>query len=278
MFSGLLASHQTSLADQALHAVFDPLRLAGIGNYWRVVGASLAAHTLLYRAVPALSAAVVPRIFGRLSAADRKTWAVSAICLAHCVYDVCVIAAYFHDPALNGDRMDGFNTRFEWHLAVALGYYAWDLGLCVRDFGNYGPMYLIHGVLGVFGLLILTSQQLQFYAIPYLLPELSSIFLHARQLLKLAGRAGTVAYKANFAVFLATYVATRIGFEAYQSALLIAAVVRGQTGGAFYPFAVFFAVLGVTLTVLNTIWLRQILRAAYHTILQPTGEPPAKAE
>ncbi|KAJ2766227.1 hypothetical protein IWQ56_003798 [Coemansia nantahalensis] len=278
MLGRLFASHQTSWADQALHAVFDPLALAGVGNYWRVAVASLVAHTLLYLAVPALSAAVVPRTHGRLSAADRKTWAVSITGLVHCVYDVCVIAAYFCDPALNGDRMDGFNTRFEWHLAVALGYYAWDLGLCVRDYSEYGVMYLIHGGLGVFGLLILTSQQLQFYAIPYLLPELSTVFLNVRHLLKLAGRAGTVTYKINFAVFLATYVATRVGFEAYHSALLVAAVVRGQTGGVCYPFAAFFAVLGVTLTVLNTIWLRQILHVAYHTIIQPKRKLPAKAE
>ncbi|KAJ1729434.1 hypothetical protein LPJ61_003520 [Coemansia biformis] len=237
--------------------------------------ASLVAHTLFYRAAPMLSALALPQTYGRMSAEDKKGWAVSLTSLSHCVIDVWFLFAYFGDPALNGDKMDGTNRAFEWYLAVALGYYVWDLTLCIRDYAQYGLMYAIHGGLGVFGLLILTSEQLQFYAFPYLLPELSSIFLHARHLLKYAGHTGGIVYKANFAVFLVTYVATRVGFEAYYSVILVATVTRGETGAVFYPYAVFFAVLGITLTVLNTIWLRQIINAAYYTLAkQPTKKRP----
>ncbi|KAJ2319396.1 hypothetical protein IWW51_004039 [Coemansia sp. RSA 2702] len=270
---GAVVSGASSLLDGFnpwVHAVFDPLHLSGVGNYWQLTLASLFAHKLLLKSLPAISAALFPRAYGQLSRTDKQAWCVSLTTLAHSVYDTWFILKFIGHPALNANKMDGFNEEFERYLAIALGYYVWDLSTCLRNFAEYGIMYLIHGGLGVFGLLILTSRQLQFYAIPFLLPELSSIFLHIRHLLKYAGYAHTLVYKVNFIVFTCAYVAIRIGFEAYHSARLVVEVWGRRTGEVFYPFAVFFAILGVTLTTLNVIWLRQIIYSAYYTIYPKT--------
>ncbi|KAI7831057.1 hypothetical protein BX661DRAFT_180561, partial [Kickxella alabastrina] len=115
-------------------------------------------------------------------------WRVTAVALiVH-----WLIISHFNSPGLM--KSDGrVRHAFRAFLPWVLGYYIWDM--------SYGFTYLIHAFLGVFGILVLTSRQLQFYAIPFLLPELSD----------------SLVYKANFVLFLITYVGIRIGYEMYQS-------------------------------------------------------------
>ncbi|PIA15375.1 hypothetical protein COEREDRAFT_82121 [Coemansia reversa NRRL 1564] len=262
---GLIAS-----ADYLFHMLFDPLYLSGVGNYWKTIAVSLVGHILLLRVTPVISEFLLPQTYGGFNKSDKEAWGVSVTALIHSAFDACFIIGYFNNHELNNDKMDGYNECFEFYLAIALGYYVWDMSICLYNFSNYGFMYLIHAGLGVFGLLILTSRQLQFYAIPFLLPELSSVFLHIRHLMKYAGYSKSLIYKINFLLFLITYIVIRIGFEAYHSLLLVMDVYNEHTGNVFFPYAVFFSMLGVTLTVLNCIWLRQILNAAYYT-LYPTS-------
>ncbi|KAJ1669850.1 hypothetical protein GGF44_001650 [Coemansia sp. RSA 1694] len=264
--------------DSAIHAVFDPMHLSGVGSYWRVVIMSLLAHIAIFKAIPVVTNLLVPRVYGPMNAVDKRSWCIFTLTLLHSAFDSAFILAYLNNPALNGDKMSGYNEQFEYFLAIVLGYYIWDLSVCLSDYSNFGLMYLIHGSLGVFGLLILTSRQLQFYAIPYLLPELSSVFLNLRHLLKYAGRTDSLVYKVNFLLFVVAFISIRVGFEAYHSGLLALNVYRGNTGNAFYPFAVYFAILGITLTALNLIWLRQILNAAYFTLFVGSSKKTTDAQ
>ncbi|KAJ2455774.1 hypothetical protein EV183_000621 [Coemansia sp. RSA 2336] len=264
-------------ADPLVHAIFDPLRLQGVGSYWRITLASLLVHVALLYAFRPISSLLFPRVFKRLSAADQQGWCVAMTAIVHTAFDTWFILKFISHPALNSNKMDGHSAEFEFYLAIALGYYVWDLSTCIYNYSEYGIMYLIHGGLGVFGLLILISRQLQFYAIPYLLPELSSVFLNIRHLLKYAGLSGSLVYKVNFAIFFAAYVVIRIGFEAYHSVKLVGYVYHHNTGKVFYPYAVFFAILGITLTVLNTIWLRQIVNAAYYTLYPQSNKRKSKS-
>ncbi|KAJ2910290.1 hypothetical protein GGI21_001024 [Coemansia aciculifera] len=220
---------------------------------------------------------LMPRMYSRLSDADKRSWCICVLTLLHSALDAAVMLTYINSSALNGDKMDGYDKKFEYFLAIALGYYIWDLSVCLSDYANYGLMYLIHGSLGVFGLLVLTSRQLQFYAIPYLLPELSSVFLNIRHLLKYAGRTDSLIYKVNFVIFVVAFISIRVGFETWHSFHLALNVYHGNTGNAFYPFAVYFAILGITLTTLNFIWLRQILNAAYYTLFAGPSKPAKDA-
>ncbi|KAJ2739373.1 hypothetical protein GGI20_006118 [Coemansia sp. BCRC 34301] len=254
------------------------MHLSGVGLYWRVILVSLLFHVTLFKVVPIVTNLLMPRAYGQMSNADKRSWSICVVTMLHSVFDSVFILAYLNNPALNGDKMSGYNEQFEYLLAIAMGYYIWDLSICLSDYSNYGLMYLIHGSLGVFGLLVLTSRQLQFYAIPYLLPELSSVFLNIRHLLKYAGRTNSMAYKVNFLLFVVAFVSIRIGFETYHSFFLALNVYRGNTGKAFYPFAVYFAILGITLTTLNVIWLRQILNAAYYTLIADSSKKPKDAQ
>ncbi|KAI8318620.1 hypothetical protein GQ54DRAFT_300149 [Martensiomyces pterosporus] len=264
--------------DSVLHSAFDPLRLEGVGTYWRVMLIAFLSNVVIFRLSSPVSAFLMPKVYSRLSAADKRTWCICTTSLIHTILDSAVMLAYLNSPDLNSDKMDGYNEGFEYFLAVVQGYYIWDMVVCLVDFSSYGFMYVIHAGLGIFGLLVLTSRQLQFYAIPYLLPELSSVFLNIRFLLKLAGHASTLLYRINFAVFVLVFVAIRMGFENYHSYQLAKAVIRGDVGSVHYPYAVYFAALGVALMVLNVIWLRQITVAAYYTLYAGPTAHAAAAE
>ncbi|KAJ2524925.1 hypothetical protein GGI11_000457 [Coemansia sp. RSA 2049] len=168
--------------------------------------------------------------------------------------------------------MRGRDGNLEIYLSITQGYYIWDMVLCIKNYKDYGPMYLVHAALGVYALLILTSGHLQFYSLVYILPETSSVFLNIRHLLKLAGKSNTALYKANFLIFTITFIGVRFGFEAYHSLLLVAKTYNGDTGLAYYPFACFIALMGITLTALNIIWLRQILTATYYTLFKSNAK------
>ncbi|KAJ2865817.1 hypothetical protein GGH94_001949 [Coemansia aciculifera] len=268
----------SSRLDSAIQAVFDPMHLTGVGAYWRVVLVSLIVHVTIFKAVPIVTRLLMLRAYEQMSDGDKRSWDICVLALLHSAFDAAFIIAYFNNPALNGDKMGGYNEQFEYLLATTLGYYVWDLSICLSDYSNYGLMYLIHGGLGVFGLIVLTSRQLQFYAIPYLLPELSSVFLNIRHLLKYAGKANSLVYKVNFLLFLVAFISIRVGFETYHSFYLALDVYQGNTGNVFYPFAVYFAILGVTLTALNLIWLRQILNAAYYTLFAGASKRTKEAQ
>ncbi|KAJ1665292.1 hypothetical protein IW140_000646 [Coemansia sp. RSA 1813] len=251
-----------------VHRIFDPLHMTGVGTYWHIMLVSLGIHHLFYRALPVLSKLTFPRVYGRLSDEDKRSWTVCVLCLVHCAFDTWFIAAYLSNQAMNSDKMRGRDSDFEIYLSITQGYYIWDMLLCIRNYKSYGPMYLVHAALGVYALLILTSGHLQFYALVYILPEVSSVFLNIRHLLKLAGQSDTTLYRANFLIFVLSFIGVRFGFEAYHSLLLVRRTYNGNTGEAYYPFAVFISMMGLTLTTLNLIWLRQILTATYYTLFK----------
>ncbi|KAJ2660704.1 hypothetical protein IWW48_002801 [Coemansia sp. RSA 1200] len=255
-----------------VHRIFDTLHLTGVGKYWHIMLVSLAVHHLVSRTLPHLSKLMLPGVYGRLSSQDKRAWSVSVLCLLHCVFDVCFVVAYLGNATLAGDKMSGRNGDLEIYLSITQGYYIWDMVLCIKNYKDYGPMYLVHAALGVYALLILTSGHLQYYSLVYLLPETSSVFLNIRHLLKLAGKSNTALYKANFLIFTVTFIGVRFGFEAYHSLLLAVKTYNGDTGLAYYPFACFIALMGITLTALNIIWLRQILTATYYTLFKSNSK------
>ncbi|KAJ2546900.1 hypothetical protein EV175_005431 [Coemansia sp. RSA 1933] len=278
MIDALLTGY-TSVVDMvspAVHRVFDPLHMTGVGTYWHIMVVSLGIHHLFFRALPVLSKLTFPRVYGQLSDEDKRSWTVCILSLAHCIFDTCFVAAYLGNPALTSDKMRGRNTDFEIYLSITQGYYIWDMLLCIRNYRSYGPMYLLHAGLGVYALLILTSGHLQFYSLVYILPEVSSVFLNIRHLLKFAGKSDTLIYKLNFLLFAVSFVGIRFGYEAYHSVLLVAKTYNGDIGGTYYPFALFISLMGLTLTTLNIIWMRQIATVTYYTLFKPKPKKPAQ--
>ncbi|KAJ1946543.1 hypothetical protein FBU59_002001 [Linderina macrospora] len=267
-----------SVVDDALHEIFDPLHLPGVGKYWHVMLASYLVFYMIKLGSRPVSQMVLPRIYGQFDAKTKQDWDVAVTALIHTVFDSVVIGWYLFEGSLATDRMDGYNETFEFLLAVMQGYYIWDLVICVTSYSVYGLPYLIHAGLGVLGLLILTSRQLQFYAIPYLLPEVSSVFLNIRHLLKYAGKSGSLAYKVNFAVFTVAFVVIRLGYEAYYSYVLAVDVYNGDVGNVYKPFAMYFTALGVTLTCLNVMWFREVLVAAYYTLAKSPKSKTAESK
>ncbi|KAJ1992056.1 hypothetical protein EDC05_003047 [Coemansia umbellata] len=82
----------------------------------------------------------------------------------------------------------------------------------------------------------------------------------------------------NFLAFVITFIGIRFGFEAYHTLLLASNVYRGKTGNTFFPFAVFVTVMGLALTTLNAIWLRQILTATYYTLFKSAEKDSVKGK
>lgn len=247
------------------------MHFPGIPEYWHIMAVSVLAHTALAKLIPRASKLAFPGVYGRLNPETKEAWCVSVMALIHSVIDSVFVLAFLNDPALNQDKMGGYQPQFEFMLSIAQGYYTWDMILCITNFDTYGFMYLIHAALGVFGILVATSRHLQFYAIPFLIPEVSSVFLHTRHLLKFSGLSHTLLYKANFLAFLVAFVFIRVGFENYHTFSLIGSIWRGETGKVYFPFAVYFAVLGVVLMILNFIWLKQILTITYYTLTKKSS-------
>ncbi|KAJ1902534.1 hypothetical protein LPJ81_003556 [Coemansia sp. IMI 209127] len=274
MIDALLSGYSQAVnaLSPVVHRIFDPLHMTGVGTYWHIMLLSLGAHHLFFRMLPVLSKLTFPHTYGRLSDVDKRTWAVCFLSLIHCVFDACFVLAYIHNQTLNSDKMRGRDKDFEIYLSIAQGYYMWDMLLCIRNYKDYGPMYLVHASLGVYSLLILTSGHLQFYSLVYLLPEVSSVFLNIRHLMKLSGKSDTLLYKANFLVFVISFIGIRFGIEAYHSVVLAKKVYYRTTGDAYYPFAVFISVMGIALTTLNFIWMRQIAAATYYTLFKSNSK------
>ncbi|XP_035288900.1 TLC domain-containing protein 2-like [Anguilla rostrata] len=133
-----------------------------------------------------------------------------------------VLCFYLH-PQMAEDLISTHSVFSHALVSVSIGYFIHDFSDMVlnQKISQSWELLFHHSVvISCFGLSALSRRYLGFAAVA-LLVELNSVFLHLRQMLRMAGGAKTTPYRVNSMVNLGTYVVFRISTLAWMTRWLV---------------------------------------------------------
>ncbi|XP_026853574.2 TLC domain-containing protein 2 isoform X1 [Electrophorus electricus] len=133
-----------------------------------------------------------------------------------------MLCFYMH-PQMAEDLIETHSVFSHTLVSVSIGYFIYDFfDMIFNQKINQSWELLFHHmvVITCFGLSVLTHLYVGF-AVVALMVEINSIFLHLRQMLRMANMAERVLYRVNSMVNLGTYVAFRISTLAWMTRWLV---------------------------------------------------------
>lgn len=162
----------------ALSAFLDSINLKLFEQHYRVISlTSIVCHALFLASFPASSYLAGKRYTG-LSAAKKIDWGSRVVSHVFACVVVVWSAALFKDETLNSDRLFGYTPVSGDLMAVAIGYFFWDVYVCLRYLHIFGLGFLAHAISCFMVFLFSMRPFLIYFGIRVLLWELSTPFLN----------------------------------------------------------------------------------------------------
>lgn len=100
-------------------------------------------------------------------------------------------------------------------LSVSVGYFIWDVQICLKYYSIYGAAFALHGIMALVALIISFRPYMMNLVSYYMLVEISTIFLHTNWFLIKLGYKNTFAFKISHGLLLASYFCVRIVLAPY---------------------------------------------------------------
>lgn len=158
--------------------------------------------------------------------ACRNTWKWRNICtsFAHSfITAVWAVMCFFIHPQMAEDLIETHSVFSHALVSLSIGYFIHDfLDMLQHQKLSQAWELLFHHIVVItcFGLSVLSCRYVGF-AVVALLVEINSVFLHFRQILRMAGLAAGTLYRVNSMVNLGTYVVFRINTLAWMTRWLV---------------------------------------------------------
>lgn len=100
-------------------------------------------------------------------------------------------------------------------LSVGVGYFIWDVQICIKYYSIYGAAFALHGVMALVALVISFKPYMMNLISYYMLVEISTIFLHTNWFLIKLGYKNTLAFKISHGLLLTSYFCIRVVMAPY---------------------------------------------------------------
>ncbi|XP_010863404.3 TLC domain-containing protein 2 [Esox lucius] len=158
--------------------------------------------------------------------ACRNGWKWRNICTSftHSVITgIWAVLCFFRHPQMAEDLIGTHSVFSHALVSVSIGYFIYDFfDMVFNQKMNQSWELLFHHIVVIccFGIAVLTGLYVGF-AVVALLVEINSVFLHLRQILRMANKAVGDIYRVNSMVNLGTYVVFRINTLAWMTRWLV---------------------------------------------------------
>ncbi|XP_062872975.1 TLC domain-containing protein 2 [Trichomycterus rosablanca] len=158
--------------------------------------------------------------------AKRNTWKwrnVSTSFVHSFITGVWSVLCFCVHPQMAKDLIETHSVFSHSLVCVSIGYFMYDFfDMVFNQKINQSWELLFHHtvVITCFGISVLTCRYVGF-AVVALLVEINSIFLHLRQMLRMANISKSTAYRVNSMINLGTYVVFRINTLAWMTRWLV---------------------------------------------------------
>ena len=168
-------------------------------------------------------------------------------------------------PCFEKDRLFGYSSDLAREVSFTVGYFFWDLAICIIDFKNYGPAFLIHAIICLSCFLLSLTPVMLAYAPVFLLYESSTIFLTAHWLLDKTNAPSRLIL-INDIILIVLFFLVRLVWGCWQSMRIVADLYWQSKD--IPKLALFIIGVGIIcMSVLNNFWFVKIVlsvRKAIH--------------
>ncbi|XP_034557282.1 TLC domain-containing protein 2 [Notolabrus celidotus] len=133
------------------------------------------------------------------------------------------LLCFFRHPEMAEDLIETFSVFSHALVSFSIGYFIYDfidMGLNQKLNKNWELLFHHLVVINCFGLSVLSYRYVGFSVVA-LLVEVNSVFLHLRQMLRMANIATGTLYRVNSMINLGTYVVFRINTLAWMTRWLV---------------------------------------------------------
>lgn len=241
---------------------------------------------LFYQFVYIVSSYVSPHVCQGYRTLSRRTQVNFDIHVASQVQAILIVALsypLFSDAVLQADRVYGYTPYAGFVTAMAMGYFIWDVYVCVRFYSMFGFGFALHGFAAAFVFLQSMRPLLIPYSPHFLLFEASTPFLNVNWFASHLPE-GTIPFwiqKINGLFLLATFFSIRIIWGFYQASNIVKDLFFGYA--AFDRVHPLWSAIGVcaanlSLDVLNIYWFYKMLRLAKRALASGSGSAVKKTK
>ncbi|KAL8674662.1 MAG: hypothetical protein Q9168_000970 [Polycauliona sp. 1 TL-2023] len=184
--------------------------------------AALSYHVICAYISPFLSSRLFPSIYPSLPLRSRVNWDVHVVSLVQSVV-VCAVAIWVMVADEERRSMDweeriwGYTGADGMIQAFAAGYFLWDLQICLRYLGIFGPGLLMHAVAALVVFSLGFRPFVNYYAPTFILYELSSPFLNFHWFFDKLQMTGSKPQWYNGIILLVSFFCCRLMWGTYQS-------------------------------------------------------------
>ncbi|XP_012732815.2 TLC domain-containing protein 2 [Fundulus heteroclitus] len=166
---------------------------------------------------------------GRLRAPEsacRNSWKwrnISTSFVHSFITAVWAVLCFFRHPQMAEDLIETHSVFSHALVSFSIGYFIYDFldMVCNQKLSQSWELLFHHVVvITCFGLSVVSCRYVGF-AVVALLVEVNSVFLHLRQILRMASMAASTLYRVNSIINLGTYVVFRINTLAWMTRWLV---------------------------------------------------------
>lgn len=248
-------------------------KLANIFSHSDIIVGSACFFTFFWLLAVPLGKLLFPEAFHRGCSRDPKfgkKWRDHVVSQLHAtivsLWSLYILLIVPPSEVMSGSegRLFGYSRPLGRLSSFAIGYFLWDLSVCVFNFSNYGAAFLLHAVicLGCF-CLSLTPIMLGYVPI-FLMYEGSTVFLNGHWLLEKIGVAkGLMLF--NDVLLLISFFGIRLVWGGWWSMRLVADL---YWQSQYVPMLslVFGAIGVICMSVLNNFWFVKIVLSVHRAL------------
>ncbi|VVT49500.1 uncharacterized protein SAPINGB_P002300 [Magnusiomyces paraingens] len=281
MFADPLASFSIPGLESLVKPVADALGYTVFAKHASEMVLATAFYHGVFIASRYLSPYFLPS-YRTLTPKTRVNFDIHVVSHVQSILIVALSYPLFGDKVLAENRVYSYTPYAGFITAMALGYFLWDIFICVKFIKVFGVGFLVHGVSAFFVFLQSTRPFLLFYSPHFLLFELSTPFLNVNWFASHLPE-GTISFtvqKINGVLLLSTFFFVRIAWGFYQAFRVAYDVLYLEVATRQYPLWVAIGVLAANLSLdfLNVFWFYKMVLLAKRALSTGSGRSSKKTD
>lgn len=233
-------------------------------KHWHEIVGSAAFYQLINISAPWINSLIFGKHYTSITSKKLKTnFDIHVVSSVQCIISILLCIPMFSHRFITENPVFGQTDFGGFVASVTIGYFIWDLYVCLKYFQLFGAGFLVHAVSALYVFLTTLIPYMQPYVPVFLIFELSSPFVNINWY---ASRlpTGTIPEKVvviNGILLMVSFFLVRVvwGFYAAIKAFFICWEVRDQLP-AFYIPTVYS--LNITLDFLNLYWFTKMVQIA----------------
>ena len=241
---------------------------------------------VFYQAIYIVSSIVSPMFCQGYRTLPKRTQLNFDIHVVSQVQAILILALsfpLFTDSVLKADRVYGYTPYGGFVSAMAMGYFIWDIYICLRFLSMFGIGFAVHGIAAGFVFLQSMRPMLIHYSPHFLLFELSTPFLNVNWFASHLPE-GTIPFsvqKINGLFLLSSFFFIRIVWGFYQASNVVMDLFFGASVyERVHPLwsSIGVCVANVSLDILNVYWFYKMVRLAKRALASGSGSAAKKTK